>query len=186
MRLQFRNPKTGKFVKGDTSNLDKTFTKFGSNVIKQARGILSSTKKRASGTLYSDLSYNLKIQKAGLSFSLDFGRASSYWEFIDEGVQGIGGYTGNLSPKSRGRGSKFKFKYASPGGKLVEALKKGYGFSTSHAFGAGYNIKRRGLERTQFITKPLKEQYRKLPDELTKAFALDIEKLIDKAIPNKL
>ena len=185
MRLQFRDPKTGKFVKGDTKNLDATFTKFGSNIIQKARIILSKDKK-SSSRLYSNLSYKLKVHKSGLSFSVDFGGASDYWKYVDEGVQGVGGYTGNRSPKMRGRGSKFKFRYANPGGKLVNALKKAYGLSTSNAFGAGYNIKRRGLTRTQFITKPIKQEYKKLSNDLTKAFALDIERLLDKAIPNKI
>ena len=32
----------------------------------------------------------------------------------------------------------------------------------------------------------MKVEYKKLPDMLTKALALDIEKLLDKAIPNKI
>ena len=75
MRLQFRNPVTGQFVKGDTTNLDKAFTKFGSNVIQQARQILSKNDK-GSSRLSSNLSYNLKTHKSGLSFSLEFGSSS--------------------------------------------------------------------------------------------------------------
>ena len=185
MRLQFRNPVTGKFVKGDTTTLDKAFTKFGSNVIQQARQILSKNDK-GSSRLSSNLSYNLKVHKSGLSFSVDFGAASNYWEYVDEGVQGIGGYTGNLSPKKRGAGSKFKFRYASPGGKLVKALKNWKGLGSKNVWAVGYSIKQKGLTRTQFITKPIKEQYKKLPNDLTKAFALDIERLLDKAIPKKI
>ena len=112
-----------------------------------------------------------------------FGKADKYWEFVDEGVQGVGGFKG--SGNARGGGSRFKFRYANPGGALVSALKRGYGLSTSHAFGAGYNIKRRGLERTQFYSKPIKEQLAKLPKDLLKGFAQDIDTLIGK-MPRKM
>ena len=183
MRLQFRNPVTGQFVKGDTTNLDKAFTKFGSNVIQQARQILSKNDK-GSSRLSSNLSYNLKTHKSGLSFSLDFGSSSDYWEYVDEGVQGVGGFKG--IGRARGLGSKFRFKYANPGGKLVKALKSWKGLGSKNVWAVGYSIKQKGLTRTQFITKPIKEQYKKLPNDLTKAFALDIERLLDKAIPKKI
>ena len=192
IRLQFRNPVTGKFVKMKPTNTIKTFETYGSNVIKQARKILNEKEKRNKGTLFNSLSYNIREHKSGLSFAIDFGRASKYWKFVDEGVRGIG-YSDvkNKSKKNRrgiarGMGSPFKFRYANPGGKLVQALKKQYGLSTSHAFLAGYKIKRRGLERTQFITKSVKDQYKKLPEKVLKAFALDVEELLNKAIPNKI
>jgi len=199
MRLQFRNPKTGKFVKGDTKNLDKTFTKFGSNVIQQARGILSKNKK-GSSKLSSNLSYNLKMHKSGLSFSIDFGSSSDYWVFVDEGVKGAGGATsgstkaGKYKSKgtglSRGRGSKFRFKTKQPPLSAILTWVKSKGLTGKSqrgiAFAIALNIKRRGLTRTQFISKPIKEQYKKLPNELTKAFALDLENLLDKAIPKTM
>jgi hypothetical protein len=189
MKLQFRNPKTGKFVKGDTKNLDKTFTKFGSNIIQQARGILSKNKK-GSSKLSSNLSYNLKMHKSGLSFSFDFGSSSDYWVFVDEGVKGAGGFKG--SGRMRGQGSNFSYKKNGKQPPLSAILpwvkSKGLTGKSQRgiAFAVARSIKQRGLTRTQFITKPIKEQYKKLPDKLTKAFALDLENLLDKAIPKTM
>ena len=187
MRLQFRNPKTGQFVKGDTKNLDKTFTKFGSNVIQQARGILSKNKK-GSSKLSSNLSYNLQTHKSGLSFSIDFGSSSDYWQYVDEGVQGVGGFKG--IGRMRGQGSPFKYSTKQPPLSAILTWVKSKGLTGKSqrgiAFAVARSIKQRGLTRTQFITKPIKEQYKKLPNELTKAFALDLENLLDKAIPKTM
>ena len=56
---------------------------------------------------------------------------------------------------------------------------------SSAAWAIGYSIKRRGLERTMFYTKPVNKALRKLPNELTEAFRLDVEKLVGK-LPNKI
>ena len=53
------------------------------------------------------------------------------------------------------------------------------------AWAIGYSIKRRGLERTMFYTKPVTDALKTLPDEVTEAFRLDFGKLIDK-LPSKV
>jgi hypothetical protein len=53
------------------------------------------------------------------------------------------------------------------------------------AFAIGYSIKRRGLERTMFYTRPVTKALKTLPDELTEAFRLDFEKLVGK-LPKKM
>ena len=53
------------------------------------------------------------------------------------------------------------------------------------AFAIALNIKRRCLERTQFYTKPVTEQLKKLPDDLLRGFAKDMDKLISR-IPKKM
>ena len=175
LKLILRNP-DGTFTRGSLKNAEKQFTKFGSNVIKEGRKILNQKKKRNKGTLFNDFHYTLNVKRTSMDMGFKFGRAEKYWDFVDEGVRGFGGFKGR--GRARGMGSPYKFHYDNPGGELVQALKRGYGLSTSRAFAAGYNIKRRGLERTQFYSKPMKEQLKKLPDELLKGFAQDIDKLI--------
>ena len=48
------------------------------------------------------------------------------------------------------------------------------------AFAIGYSIKRRGLERTMFFSRPLEALYSKMTDKVTKAYADDVESLINK------
>ena len=193
IRLILRNP-DGTFAKGSLHNAEKQFTRFGSNVIKGGRRILNERKKRNKGALFNDFHYTLNVKRTSMQIGFRFGRAEKYWDFIDEGVKRFaGGKTskkGKYERKSdgtfaRATGSPYSFKYANPGGDLVQALKRQYGLSTSRAFATGYVIKRTGLERTQFYSRPVKEQVKKLPEELLKGFATDIDKLIDD-IPDRM
>ena len=135
----------------------------------------------------------------------DFGDANDYWQFVDQGVRGTGGAKKGRTAKgeqsarggtgvARGAGSDFKFKYDNPGGALVNAIRgwiknKPISLGDSNeigtAFAIGYAIKRRGLERTMFYSKPVEKALKTLPDELTEAFRLDFSKLIDK-LPSKV
>ena len=192
IKLKLRSP-DGKYVRGDVKHLEKALTKFGSNVIKEGRKILNQKKKRTQeNTLFNDYHYKMRSSSSTITFGFEFGGAEDYWEFVDQGVIGVGGFKG--SGKARGGNSPFKFKYANPGGAMVNAIKgwiKNKPISladmneSSAAWAIGYSIKRRGLERTMFYTKPVNKALRKLPNELTEAFRLDVEKLVGK-LPNKI
>ena len=192
IKLKLRSP-DGKFVKGDVKHLEKALTKFGSNVIKEGRKILNQKNKRTQeNTLFNDYHYKMKSSSSTITFGFEFGGASDYWEFVDQGVIGVGGFTG--SGNARGGNSPFKFKYANPGGAMVNAIKGwiknkpvslGDSNINSAAWAIGYSIKRRGLERTMFYSRPVEKALKTLPDELTEAFRLDFSKVIDK-LPSKV
>ena len=190
--LRFRGP-DGKYVKGKAKNLEKSLTKFASNVIKDGRAILNQEKKRTqTNTLFNQYSYDMKSTNSTVTLGFDFGDASDYWQFVDQGVQGVGGFKG--SGRAMGAGSPFKFKYANPAGTLVESIKGwiknkpislGDMNKNSAAWAIGYSIKRRGLQRTMFYSRPVEKALQTLPDEVLEAFRLDFSKLIDK-LPNKI
>ena len=186
IRLILRNP-DGTFAKGNLMNTEKIFEKFGSNVIKGGRKILNQKKKRAKGTLFDDFHYTLNVKKTAMQMGFRFGGAEKYWEFIDEGVKGSGGFKG--SGRMRGQGSPFKFRTKQPPLNDILSWVKLKGISGKSqrgiAFAIARTIKQRGLERTQFYTKPVTEQLKKLPKELLKGFAKDMDKLISK-IPKKM
>lgn len=183
----------GKFVKGEAKNLEKAMTTFGSNVVKGGRAILNQKKKRTQeNTLFNQFHYTMSSTDSTISMGFEFGDADDYWQFVDQGVKGVGGFKG--SGMARGAGSPFKFKYDNPGGALVNAIRgwiknKPISLGNSNeigtAFAIGYSIKRRGLERTMFYSRPVEKALQTLPDELTEAFRLDFSKLIDK-LPSKV
>jgi hypothetical protein len=190
--FRLRGP-DGKFVKGDAKNLEKAMTTFGSNVVKEGRAILNQKGKRTQdNTLFNQFHYTMSSTDSTISMGFEFGDADDYWQFVDQGVKGVGGFKG--SGMARGAGSPFKFKYANPGGAMVNAI-RGWiknkpislmdGNEIGTAFAIGYSIKRRGLERTMFYSKPVEKALKTLPDELTEAFRLDFSKLIDK-LPSKV
>mgnify|MGYP003625023649 FL=1 len=187
----------GKFVKGEVKHLEKAITRFGSNVIKDGRKILHNKKKTTQGnTLYSDYHYTMKSTKSTIELGLEFGDADDYWQYVDQGVKGTGSKGGRSKTTgqfTRGAGSPFKFKYDNPGGALVNAIRgwiknKPISLGDSNeigtAFAIGYSIKRRGLERTMFVSRPVEVHSKKIPDEVTEAFLLDVESLIGK-LPSK-
>ena len=187
----------GKFVKGEVKHLEKAITRFGSNVIKDGRKILHNKKKTTQGnTLYSDYHYTMKSTKSTIELGLKFGDADDYWQYVDQGVKGTGSKGGRSKTTgqfTRGAGSPFKFKYDNPGGALVNAIRgwiknKPISLGDSNeigtAFAIGYSIKRRGLERTMFVSRPVEVHSKKIPDEVTEAFLLDVESLIGK-LPSK-
>ena len=188
----------GKFVKGDAKNLEKAMTSFGSNVVKGGRAILNQKGKRTQeNTLFNQFHYTMSSTDSTISMGFEFGDADDYWQFVDQGVKGTGSKGGRSKTTgqfTRGAGSPFKFKYDNPGGALVNAIRgwiknKPISLGDSNeigtAFAIGYSIKRRGLERTMFYSKPVEKALKTLPDELTEAFRLDFSKLIDK-LPSKV
>jgi hypothetical protein len=187
----------GKYVKGEAKNLEKSMTTFASNVIKDGRAILNTEKKRTQkNTLFNEYSYVMKSSKSTLTLGFEFGGASNYWKFVDQGVQGKGYADASEDVEQLpmlGQGSPFKFKYSNPGGALVNAIQGwiknkpaslGGRNEISAAWGIGYSIKRRGLQRTMFYTRPVENALKTLPDDVLEAFRLDFSKLIDK-LPSK-
>ena len=195
--FRLRGP-DGKFVKGNAKNLEKAMTSFGSKVVKGGRAILNQKKKRTQeNTLFNQFHYTMKSTDSTITMGFDFGDANDYWQFVDQGVEGTpssGGRSKITGQFTRGKGSPFKFKYDNPGGALVNAIRgwiKNKPISLGDmneiglAFAIGYSIKRRGLERTMFYTRPVTKALKTLPDELVEAFRLDFSKVIDK-LPNKI
>ena len=190
MNIKLRNPKSGRFTKIKAKKTIKAFDNFGRSMVLRGKKILASKNKKASGTLIDSYHYKfIPLKKnQGMELRFEFGQASDYWRFIDEGVKGVGGYTG--SGRSRGGNSPYKFKYDNPGGKLANAIESWIRYKsislkdgmtlTGLSYAIGYSIKRRGLERTLFFTKPLEAMYDKMTQQVTDTYANEVEECINK------
>jgi hypothetical protein len=176
----------------ELKNTTQAMQKLGSNVIKEGRQILKRKKKTTSkNTLYNDFDYLVKKTPKGLELEFEFGGAEDYWAFVDEGVRGAGGFKG--SGKMRGGNTKFRFgsgKFKGTWGKFRTAIdrwvvSKGLKATRdksgrfvgrkSLVFLIQRAIYQRGLERTQFFTKPFTQQLKKQTNKITEAFADDLE-----------
>ena len=165
------------------NNTIQALQKLGNNVVKEGKGVLRKTKK-SSGNLYKDFNYLVTNQKDSVTLEFKFGRAEDYWQFVDEGVRGVGGFKG--SGRARGQGSPFKYSSKMPPRKpLIQWIKskglkgrdaKGR-FMSNNSFGflIQRSIFQRGLTRTQFFSKPFTEQFNKQTNNITEAFADDVE-----------
>ena len=166
-------------------NTIQALQKLGGNVIKEGRGILKQKKKTTSqNTLYNQFDYLVTSSKDNVTLEFEFGRAEDYWQFVDEGVRGAGGYKG--SGKMRGQGSPFKFGSKMPPrqpliqwikNKPLKGRNKKGRFITNESFGFLLQraIYQRGLERTQFFTRPFTTQLKKQEKKIVESFANDLE-----------
>ena len=165
----------------------------GSVVVKKARNKLKNAKPYSHttkpNTLYKDIDYVVTSTKNTVEIDWFFGSADDYWEFVDQGVKGSGGFTG--SGKMRGGKTKFRFKKQNiakgvvakwiankplrlrgADGKFVEKNQQNI---KSAAFLIGRAIAQRGLTRTLFFTEPYDKEAMKYEDRIVQAFADDLE-----------
>jgi len=171
-------------------NTIQSLQKLGNDVVKEGRNILKQKKKNATGTLSRDFDYLVTNQRDSVTLEFEFGRAEDYWQFVDEGVKGVGGFKG--SGRARGQGSPFRFGSGKFGGTWNKFKKNIKGWirikglkgrdakgkfitNDSFAFLIQRSIFQRGLSRTQFFSKPFTEQLNKQTDNITRAFADDLE-----------
>ena len=77
-------------------NTIQSLQKLGNNVVKEGKYILRSKKKTTSAnTLYNDFDYLVTTAKDSITLEFEFGGAEDYWQFVDEGVRGAGGFKGS-------------------------------------------------------------------------------------------
>ena len=154
----------------ELKNTIQAMQKLGGNVVKEGKQILKRKKKTTSqNTLYKGFDYLVKGSKTGVELIFEFGGAEDYWDFVDEGVRGSGGYKGK--GKARGQGSPFRFR--------KKNIARGVINRKSMAFLIGRAIAQRGLTRTQFFSKPFTQQLNKQTDAVLDAFGNDVEKQLE-------
>ena len=176
----------------ELKNTIQAMQKLGGKVVKEGRGILKKKKKTTSpNTLFNDFDYLVTAKKDSVTLEFEFGGAEDYWQFVDEGVRGAGGYKG--SGKMRGQGSPFKFSNKMPPrgvidrwivSKPLKAARKDGKFikRKSLAFLIQRAIYQRGLTRTQFFSKPFTTELKKQTDAIVEAFGEDLEKQLETII----
>ena len=176
----------------ELKNTIQAMQKLGGKVVKEGRGILKKKKKTTSpNTLYNDFDYLVTAKKDSVTLEFEFGGAEDYWQFVDEGVRGAGGYKGK--GKMRGQGSPFKFSNKMPPrgvidrwivSKPLKAARKDGKFikRKSLAFLIQRAIYQRGLTRTQFFSKPFTTELKKQTDAIVEAFGEDLEKQLQTII----
>ena len=170
-------------------NVDEILNKYGKYVVQQSKSNLTKDKK-GGGDLYNSVSY--KIEKSQDDFLLDF-LMEDYGAFVDRGVKG------KTSTYPETSAALSKFQYGSGTGQkggLTKALynpetksgwikKKKFQWKDkktgrflsyeSMSYLIARSIYNKGLKANLFFTKPFEAGLKRLPDDLIKAFVLDIE-----------
>lgn len=160
---------------------------FGKYIVKQSRTNLTKNKKKDTGDLYKSLAYDLKVSKNDNSFSLTFSM-SDYGKFIDKGVKGVASSSkAPNSPYKFGTGSGKKGGLTNGVDKWVTRKRIQFKDRQSGRFMSykqtAFLIRRsiwfKGLETTNFFTKPFEDAFKRLPDAIVEAFGLEVDNLFN-------
>ena len=156
---------------------------FGKRVQQQARTNLTKGDHKASGDLYESTKYELNTGPK--SFSLFF-ELEDYWEFQDKGVSGTEvKYNTPFSYKTRKPPAKVFEKWAKQKG--IKPRGKNGKFITYKSFGfaVANSVFKKGIKPTKFFSKPFENEFDKLPEDLVRAYALDVENFMDFTLNKK-
>ena len=186
----------------DFPKTKKMLKRFGKAVVRAGKIRLTAAGMGRS-RLIKNFSYQLgKIVPGNLpkAISFTFGGSAKYWQFVDEGVRGKGGYSPGRGARkgkrggtgmARGGKSPFKFKSNNIARGVIKKwiTKKGISIRGTDgkfksktpsaiagaAFAIGRAIAQRGLKRTQFFSAPYKKNMKYYINKITNAYAEDIE-----------
>lgn len=158
--------------------------KFGKYVVQQSKSNLSKRKKKDTSALYNGVKFEVTKTKDTTTLSFDFGNANDYWEFVDKGVKGV-------SSSTKAPNSPFKFGTGTgkKGGltsgingwvarKRIQFKDRKSGKFLSYkstAFLIMRSIWNKGLATTNFFTKPFEAAFKRIPDDIYAAYALEVE-----------
>jgi hypothetical protein len=158
--------------------------KFGKYVVQQSKSNLSKKKKKDTSNLYNGVKFEVTKEKDSTTLSFDFGSANDYWQFVDKGVKGV-------SSSAKAPNSPFKFGTGTgKSGGLTKGINgwvarkriqfqdrktKQFLSYKATAFLIIRSIWNKGLETTNFFTKPFEQAFKRVPDDIYAAYALEVE-----------
>ena len=150
-------------------NTRLALNKFGKYLVAESRKNLTRKKKNVTGSLYKSLRYEVAVNPNSISF--DF-LMNEYWEWVDKGRK-----AGKFPPFQNildwVKARRFQFRE-------LEGKNKGKFKSYEQtARAVWFKIKNKGIEPTDFYTRPFNLGYAKLPNELVEAYGLDVEDFLE-------
>jgi hypothetical protein len=168
------------------NNLKDALTKFGDDVVADAKANLQKSGKVDTGELSNS------IQSTGAVFhrqSIELGISLSYYgAFVEKGVRGAGGVrmTTSTFQRTNNKGKLWKQK----GGNSPYSYKEGIKPSVKHfvewsnkrglnPFAIRESVYRQGISPTPFLGDAVKKNIGTMPTQLKEAFALDVQTTID-------
>ena len=152
--------------------------KFRDFVIQQSRSRLTKEKKNVNKDLYNSLEGDVKVMPNSINvqFSME-----DYGVFQDKGVSGKEkkyntpfSYTNKMPPlKPLANWAKFRnIRLRDKKGRFSKGNYNTIGFLIARS------IYKKGIKPSLFFTKPFEQAFKKLPEELTEAFGLDIRNFL--------
>ena len=151
-------------------------------VIAKSRMNLKTSKKNSSGKLSNSIIGVSKVNPNSISL---------YFEMLDYGVFQDKGVKGLKSNYIENKNTPYSFKKGVASRQMLKSLdkwivKRGIAPRDKNGkfinrqgfkFAVARNIFNKGIKSSLFFTKPFEKAYKQLPDELIKAYGLDITKI---------
>ena len=169
----------------------KSLDRFRNTVTKEAKTALTKQSRNDTKKLYNSIDSNLIVSKN--SIQIDF-LMEDYGKFKDKGVKGKNSTSkAPNSPYRFGKSSGSKRKRGGLGDhidalvkrKRIQFRDRKTGRFMSHkqtAYLIASSIYNKGIETTNFFTKPFESAFKNLPDELVESYGLEVDDLLKKAL----
>ena len=169
----------------------ETLEKFNNYVIQQARANLTKAGKNDTGGLYDSFKSTVNVSNNSIvESSIGSEKYNEYGIFQDKGVRGFGGVrkTTSLFNKRDNKGKIWKqkggdspFSFGTGTGKkggLTDGITKWAERKGLNPYPIIKTIWHEGLRPIHFFDKPFEVAFERLPDDLIKAYGLDLDSFI--------
>jgi hypothetical protein len=169
-------------------SVDAALNRFGKVVVKEAKTALTKQDRNVSKELYNSIRFDSKVSKNSFELSIYM---ADHGKFLDQGVKGkSSSLKAPNSPFQFGSGTGKKGGLTKGIDKWVRARriqfrdrKSGKFMSFQNtAFLIARSVYQKGTKETKFITKPFNAAYKNLPEEVVKAYGLQVEQLFKNVI----
>tara|TARA_R110000796_G_scaffold251608_2_gene383470 strand:+ start:307 stop:822 length:516 start_codon:yes stop_codon:yes gene_type:complete len=169
-------------------SVDAALNRFGKVVVKEAKTALTKQDRNVSKELYNSIRFDSKVSKNSFELSIYM---ADHGKFLDQGVKGkSSSLKAPNSPFQFGSGTGKKGGLTKGIDKWVRARriqfrdKKSGKFMSfqNTAFLIARSVYQKGTKETKFITKPFNAAYKNLPEEVVKAYGLQVEQLLKNVI----
>ena len=159
--------------------IKKVLTVLGKDIVKQAKKNMRASKISSKGHLYKGMNSKSKVNENSVSLAITI---ADYWEYMDYGVEGVGGQKADGSNwvKRRVTNNKFKYREKMP---PPSAFNR-YTSERSGQFAIANSVFHRGLKTTSFFNDPFDTETKELEEKILQASYDAIEKSIDEAVNN--
>jgi len=146
-------------------NTKKALENFGKYLVKESRKNLTRKKKNVTNSLYDSLDYQVKAMPN--SFEFDF-LMEEYGEWVDKGRKA--GKNPPFSPLRKWvQDRRIQFRDNSGRFQTYDQT----------AWAVVKSIGKKGIEPSNFYTRPFNLGFQKLPNEVAEAYALDVEEFLE-------
>ena len=169
------------------SGIKKVLTAFGKDVISQAKKNLRTSKISTKGDLSKGMKSKTKVSPDSVNLEISI---AEYWEFVDYGVEGVGGmrkYKKGVKlkkaeawVKKRVTNNKFKYRKKQP---PASAFSR-YTSKRGGQFAIAKSVFHTGLKTTSFFSEPFEREIKELEADILEATSKSIEDELVKSLNN--